>query len=234
MKIFDFPRLPVKTQLFHVPGAAIDGGYTSGGARIMSPEPGGRSILELQLSLHTNEWGNPALSWLMSKINGEIFRVMLTNTPQILSQYTQGNSGVLYKTVPWALEGVYPKGPWDNGKNWLADGETLNVITASLVGTTSVTVDLGSYTDKLRRGHVIGFYDSCYMIDEIVEGDNNAAILTVKPPLRNTLIVNDTAYLRPYFIGTIANAEEFRQSYDIINVGHLQPGRLIFKEAIVS
>lgn len=235
-KILDFPNLPVKAQLFHVPGAALDGGYTSGGARIMSPEPGGRSMLELQLSLHTNEWGNPALSWLMSKINGEIFRVLLTRTPQVMDGIKiNGKNPLIHGGVPWAATDLMPASPWDNGQNWLSDGATLSVNANALQGVTVISVSMGQFDNLLFRGHVIGFKNSCYIIDDIEYFDNNdTALITISPPLRNNLIIGDNAYLRPYFLGTIANAEEFRQTYDIVNVGHLQPGRLLLKEAIVS
>lgn len=232
-KILDFPNLPIKAQLFHVPGAALDGGYTSGGARIMSPEPGGRSMLELQLSLHTNEWGNPALSWLMSKINGEIFRVLLTKTPQLLNNF--GRNVQLRNLVPWERIGIVNSSPWDNGQLWLADGETASSVGSALEGTTVLQIALGEYAGLLMRGHVIGLKNSAYMIDEIeYNDDQDIATVTITPPLRNNIAANEDVYFRPYFLGTIANGEEFRQTYDIVNVGHLQPGRLLLKEAIVS
>lgn len=234
-KILDFPNLPVKAQLFHVPGAALDGGYTSGGARIMSPEPGGRSMLELQLSLHTNEWGNPALSWLMSKINGEIFRVLLTKTPQLLNNVGLSGNFKPRNLVPWERTGLMPSSPWNNGQLWLADGEMAASVGSALNGSTSLQISLGDYAGMLMRGHVIGIKNSAYMIDEIeYNDDQDIATVTVTPPLRNDIAANEDIYFRPYFLGTIANAEEFRMSYDIVNVGHLQPGRLLLKEAIVS
>ena len=71
-KIWNFPNRAVESQLFHVPGEYFNGGLTSGGAKIMSPEPGGFSMLELTPSRQVNEWNSPVSSWLMSKINGEI------------------------------------------------------------------------------------------------------------------------------------------------------------------
>lgn len=103
-KIWDFPVVPIEKQLFHVPGAVFEGGFTSGGARIQSAEPGGRSVLEVQVAFQVAEWDFPFSSWIMSKMNGQIFRVPLTKTPQLISNTalnggvdTPGNLG-----IPWA------------------------------------------------------------------------------------------------------------------------------------
>src|SRR5690606_4032507 len=82
-KVWDFPTIPVEGQVFHVPGAVAEGGFTSGGAQIYSPEPGGFGVLEIEPSLHAGEWRAPFASWIMSKTNGQYFRIRLAVTPQI-------------------------------------------------------------------------------------------------------------------------------------------------------
>lgn len=229
--VYDFPNLPVKAQLFHVPGQALDGGYTSGGARIMSPEPGGRATLEIQLSLHTNEWGNPAISWLMSKINGEIFRVPLTKTPQI-ARTVDDTSTIGRNSVPWDKTGLMNYSPWDNNQNWDDDGNYIEASVTALKGTQYISIESNDY--NLQRGHVIGVGDNAYMIDNIVLNDDETLTLRIMPPLRKTVAPGDMIYIRPYFLGTIANGEEFRNVYDIENVGHIQPNRLILREVILT
>lgn len=217
-RIWNFPTLQVSKQLFHVPGAAIEGGFTTGGARIMSPEPGGRSVLEMQISLQVNEWDYPMSSWLMSKINGQVFRVRLAPTPQVLSARSLG--------IPWDNNG-----PWDNDENWAGD---LTGVYASvaLEGSNIVTIDMSGYDNALRLGHVIGHGNNCYMVDDISYSESIATI-TVTPPLRKNVAIGDSVYFRPFFLGTISNGDAFRVTYDAENVGAIQPGSITFTEAVV-
>lgn len=106
--IYDFPTLDVRSQLFHAPGQAFEGGFTSGGVRVSAPEPGGRAYLEMELSLQVNEWNSPFASWLMSKINGDIFRVPLVRTPQIVSSVDLDLETSELFGVPW--ESAIPYG----------------------------------------------------------------------------------------------------------------------------
>lgn len=219
----NFPTLSIEKQLFHVPGAAMDGGFTSGGARIMSPEPGGRSQLELQIAMQLMEWDYPETSWLMSKINGTVFRIRLAPTPQICGvRRASGGS------VPWDNNG-----PWDNGENWAGD-MTGTYLTAALEGTTSVTIDMSSYGSVLKRGHAIGHSSNCYMVDAIDYDPNTTiATVTVSPPFRKNVMAGDQVFFRPYFLGTISNGANFRVTYDAGNVGYIQPGQITFMESIL-
>ena len=229
-KIWDFPSVPVKSQLFHVPGAVFDGGFTSGGARISSPEPGGRSVLEMQIALQVKEWSAPLSSWLMSKINGEIFRVRLTRTPQLLRAdalgITSGGGG-----VPWAAEGFYSESTWDNDELW-ADDVAFYTAGASLEGSTSLVVDLSGFGSPLQPGHVIGHGESCYMINDI-DQVGNVATLSITPPLRRPVNVGDLILTEPIFTGTIANGSEIRATYDASNNGHIQLNRIVFNEVVL-
>ncbi len=82
-KVWTFPAIAIAKQVFYVPGIAAESGYTSGGVRVMTPEPGGFGVLELQLAMKQNEATSPDFSWLMSKTNGDIFKVKLAKTPQV-------------------------------------------------------------------------------------------------------------------------------------------------------
>jgi hypothetical protein len=223
VKVLNFPSLKIKSQVFHVPGNVIDGGYTAGGARVMSPEPGGRSTLEVQLSLSVTEWETPWVSWLMSKLNGEIFRIQLAKTPQIAR--TLPNDAQI-SVVPWDETGLMPISAWDNGRFWAADGESLSISQTSLIGSSYIYLeDIG----PLRVGHVIGIGDVTYLIDEI----SDDGLTVIKPPLRQTVFSGESVYLTPYFTGTIDSSSDFVQGYDSEFMGHIRPGKLIFKESIL-
>ena len=218
MRVFNFPTCPVKSQLFHVPGAANEGGYTSGAVRLLSPEPGGRSVLELQIAFQVREWDYPISSWIMSKGNGEIFRVRLAPTPQVLS--------VRGADVLWQ-----PDTLWSGDVPW--DGDiTVRYAAAALEGTTIVQIDMTGYSAVVRPGHVVGHAYDCYFVDE-VEYNGAIATLTIKPPLRRDVAVGDSAPFRPWFTGTIGNIGDVRATYDAENVGHIQPGKIVFAESIL-
>lgn len=226
-KVWNFPQVPLRGQVFHVPGAVVDGGLTSGGARISSPDPSGRSVLEIQMSLQVTEWSAPFSSWLMSKTNGQIFRIQLIKTPQICSKLS--NDSQQPRFVPWDNTGILPKSSWDNQRMWAADGETLTAISDILEGSTRLRVYLGEYADIIRPGHVIGLGDYSYMIDDIDE----ESWITVTPPLRKSVVFGETVYLQPYFTGSISNGNEMKQSYEADKVGHIQLGRIVFDEVVV-
>ena len=202
MNIHDFPTVPVSKQVFHVPGQAADGGFTSGAVRILSPEPGGRSVLQLQIALQVREWEYPESSWLMSMGNGEVFRVRLAPTPQVLSARTQD---VLWDTDL----------PWSNLQPWEGD-ITASYAAVSLEVTTTVTVSMTGWGDIIRRGHVIGHGDNCYIVQKVdFDSTTNRAVVTIKPPLRKDVAVGDAVYFRPFFLGTIANVDQVVTPYGV-------------------
>ena len=220
-KIWNFPTLKIESQLFHVPGAYFEGGLTSGGARIMSPEPGGRSVLEMRLAYQVNEWNSPFSSWLMSKINGAIFKVQLTKTPQLASFIGESN----YITSS-------PFYNWDNDQPWVNDGANLGAVGTALEGAVELSVSVGSFGEILKHGHVIGIGNYSYIIDD-VSYVGTRADLVVSPPLRNSVSNADVVWLKPYFTGAIANGAEIRNSYDAGNIGGIQLNRIVFNEVII-
>jgi len=229
-KIWDFPQLAVSGQLFRAAGQAFDGGFTSGGARVSSAEPGGRAFLEVQLSLQVQEWSYPFVSWLMSKVNGDIFSVKLAKTPQVLSN---ANLGIMSDTVPWAPLGNNSPDPWNNNQFWSNDGVGFPVLINALEGTTIVRLNVDGVGPVIRHGHVIGFGRSSYMVDDI-EYDGDVAIVTVNPPLRRNITPIDFALTRPTFLGQVVNSQEFAANYEAMNNGHIKPPRLIFSEVIID
>lgn len=233
-KIYDFPTLAVQSELFYAGGQAYDGGFTTGSARIMSPEPGGRSFLEVQLSLQVNEWDAPFTSWLMSKVNnGTVFRINLTKTPQLVGDAALGVTPDMLAGSPWEQTGLYPDNAWDNGQFWANDGIGFPVTIIALEGTTGLTIDTADLGEIIRHGHVIGVGDVSYMVDDIeYDSDTQTARITVNPPLRNDVTDEDMILLRPSFLGVVMNASEVRTAYERSNNGHIQPGRILFSEFI--
>lgn len=221
--IYELPSVPIAKQMFHVPGAAVEGGFTSGGARIISPDPGGFSRLQIQLSLQSREWENPVSSWLASKANGQVIRLRLAPTPQIA--YSQRRAG--YQSVSWQ-NGVL----WSNLVSWAGD-VSLVFTSARLQGSNVVTVDTTATGPIFQAGHVIGHSNTTYLIDAITYAGAIATIV-VNPSLRKPVAIGDTCYLRPYFVGRIANPNEFITTYDAENNGAIQLGIIMFNEAFVG
>ena len=224
--VTDFPDLQISEQLFHVPGQAISGGFTTGGARISSPEPGGFSVLELKPSLHVNEVANPFHSWIMSLVNGEVFRVKMTRTPQLLTD-PSFNPQIL--TSPWD-DGT----PFDDGSFWDNSARIFESTfrAASLSGSSKMTIDASGLNGLLKPGHVIGHDDYAYVVTAIEHVGVNA-LLTVKPPVRKAIAVGDRVEFTPYFTGSIRNANEIRSSFAIANNRHHELGKIIFDEVVL-
>ena len=231
-KIWDFPNVPIESQLFHVPGSAFDGGITSGGARILSPEPGGFSVLETQVAFNPNEWDFPFSSWLMSKMNGEIFRIKLTKTPQLarinFNSLLQNSVIQNNKTVKWNNQQN-----WNNDKPWLQEGLVVDANEISLEGSTKIKIDASLIGQSLKYGNIIGIGDSSYLVDEI-NYENDIAEITVRPPLRKSVFKGELIFIEiSYFLGTISNGNQIRNSYQNSNNGGIQIGNIIFNEVVL-
>lgn len=217
-KIWNFPTFPITKQLFYVPGAAIEGGFTSGGARMTSPEPGGFGMLEVQPALVTSEFAYPLASWLMSKTNGEILRIRLAPTPQIASARTV--------TAQW--NNVQP---WGNLQPWSGDLTGTYRLNA-LRGSTSLSIDLAGIGPVLQAGHVIGHAYDTYMIDEVTYS-GTVATISVRPPLRRNVSIGDQVMFRPYFTGSLTGGNNTHTTYDSEMNGNIQLPMLTLSEVIV-
>ena len=223
MKIHTFPTdLKVSGQLFHVPGAAVEGGFTAGSVRIMSPEPGGRSVLEVQLALR-DEWQAPRMSWLMSKTNGQAFRVRLTKTPQLITS----NSLLAPAFNAWPRD----EDQW-HAPTLKNDLQTV-FVTNALEGSNVVVIDIAPIGPIVQPGHVIGHRDHTYMCDDVEYISATRARITVTPPLRKNVSTGDTCLFTPWFLGTISNGSEITTLYESAQRGHLQPGKIVFSEMIL-
>ncbi len=224
-KVWAFPTFPITKQVFYVPGAAMEGGFTSGGARIVGPEPGGFSMLHIEPSLQITEWDYPLSSWIMSKTNGQIVRVRLAPTPQVASARS------IRSTEPWHAEGGFDETVWSNLEEWSGDlAAVYNA--AALQGSNVLVIDMGTIGPILQPGHVIGHAYDCYKVDEIAYV-GTIATMQVTPPLRRNVTMGDSVYFRPWFTGIIANGSEIITAYDSENVGHIKLPNIILNEAII-
>lgn len=223
-KIWTFPTFSISKQVFHVPGVAASGGFTSGGVRIMTPEPGGFGMLEVQPALQLGEWDYPLASWIMSKVNGEVLRFRLAPTPQVAS------ARAILSDQPWNAEGIYSISPWENLQNWVGDIPA-SFSANALVGSNVLTINFDTIGPILQPGHVIGHAGETYLVDEI-EYVGTIGTMVVKPPLRRNVTIGDLAYFRPFFTGQIANGAEIVQTYDAENAGAIQIPKIVFSEVI--
>lgn len=230
-KVYDFPPILRGKQLFHAGGQAYEGGFTSGGARMLSPEPGGRGVLNMEFTAQRNAPADPIVSWLCSMIaNGNIFRIPIRFTPQLVKSADLGfGSGADDADLPWDDAGLAPEGPWDNGENWAFEVGGGASATA-LEGSVTVAVDFGTLPMVLRHGHLIGHDDVTYLVEDI-DYDGTVATITVNPPLRHDVTQGDFITFRPKMLATARNPDSFRGLYepaDIIRLGSVE-----FVEALI-
>jgi len=229
--IYDWPSsVRPSAQLFYAGGQMQDGGFTSSGARVGYPEPGGRSFLDLEFSYQRNASPDTLVSWLMSKIaNGNLFRVTIAQTPQVLNDEDLGLSDASTGGLLWAAEGLLPARAWDGGNLWeFEPGAVAGA--AALDGTTTLTVDMGDLPAALKVGHVIGIADTAYLVDDL-EWDGSVATITVDPPLRADVSADDFITLRPKMVCFATNPENFRANYRPAN--DILPGSIRMTEAIL-
>lgn len=226
VEILEFPTFPVTEQGFYVGGEAISGGLTSGGARILSPEPGGFATLDYTPSLITTEWQSPLMSWVMSNVDGVVFRVRLAATPQILTgvdPWVNHPNG-----TPWDTDT-----PWNDGTNWRDDFVGLYT-QPSLKSSNVLTFTVPTGVERsVEKGIVIGHKNRAYLIQSFEKINDTTIRAVVKPPLREPVAINDIVYFRPFFLGTISNGSEVKQTYKRALAGQIEPNRILFAEAIV-
>lgn len=204
--IYDWRRSLCPTgQVFRGGGQSIEGGMMQGGAMASNPEPGGRG--ELFMTFPAWRKGRDVtldISWTLSRItNGCIMRVPLVSSVQL---------------VPWIDLDIDAAGQtWANGEAW-AGGALWRaspfapVAAAADAGAERFVVDLSLLGPVLRIGHVIGFflegYDFTHIIMDIDHGDDDAATITISPPLRRNLTASDRMLFRPTILATCRNAAE--------------------------
>jgi len=239
--IYDWPSsvVPVR-QLFHAGGQATEGGITSGSVRLLYPEPGGVSWLEMEFGYQGNADPDPLASWLMSRVaNGNIFRIPIERSPQLVSARALGidiaesdhlhRLGLRELVGPTELDGV-PWGndqPWDTGNLWGFEPGAL-ATAPSAEGSLSIEFDMASLANALRPGHVIGQAAgrkcAAYLIDD-VDYAGSVATAVLMSPLRYPVAVGDFVSFRPAGLFSATNPDSFRGLYepaDLVRLGSIQ------------
>ena len=215
--VLDFPNIGIKGQVFYCPGSYVEGGITSGGAVVSTFEPGGYGMLDIAPARRDESVADPEISWLMSQTNGQIFRVALTATPQLLTERTINDRAVAqYPTALFTKRSL---------RSTFTDG--------ALKGGRTVKIDTSEIGPSLKRGHLIGHDNSCYMVDSVTYVTSGEATVIVSPPLRSAVAIDDVVRFTPFFTGQIINGSEIRASYDSANNGAIDMPVIRMREVIL-
>lgn len=202
--IYDWRRsLCPLDQSFRAGGLAIGGGMTLGGASVLHPEPGGRAELTMTFPQIFRPEHAADASWTASRImNGTVWRIPLYGSVQLVSA---ADLDVPDTGQTWANGAA-----WANDENWRANPFAY-VTAAASKGAASFAVDMSILGDVLKIGHVIGFhldgYDFAHMVMDIDYVDGVATV-TVEPPLRRAMAIDDYLLFRPVMTATCANGAE--------------------------
>ena len=220
------PEVEPINQVFIAGGTSIDGGITTGGISVQSPEPGGRAELRMDFVQFANESTNLEASWTISRIlNGNVMRVPLYSpSVQLISNETLGITGT--EEILWA-NGF----PWANGLGW-ASRPGAPITTGGDEGDTTFTADTTGILNSIQRGHVLGFciggYDwACIVMDVSYNASGTRASCTVEPPLRRAVTTSDRVLFRPKMLVTCVNARDVAGNFRLGRVMQLNSARLV-------
>lgn len=230
--VFDWP-LPFWRGIFFAGGQAIDGGFTSAGVQVLSPEPGGRAYMDVAFRTMA-ECDTLAAAWVASiGRNGAVWRVPVFNSTQLVSPAALGVDAAWDTLgVPWAHDQ-----PWSNGLGWAFEPSAA-VSAPAPDGAISVTVDTAGLGRVIERGHVVGFRSgekvSAHHVD-LIDYSGAAATLTISPPLRFDVAADARMSLRPKMLATIRDADGFRAMFERgrHRGEYMTPGNATFVEAIL-
>lgn len=208
-QIFNWrPEVAPINQRFRAGGTSIDGGITTGGVSVQSPEPGGRAELDMDFVTFANESTNREASWTISRIlNGNVMRVPIYYpSVQLVSNTALGITGT--ETLLWNNNL-----PWANLLGW-EYRPSAAIDTGGLEGATSFVVTTGGGLQNcIERGHVLGFciagYDWAHVVlDVSYNSAGDRATCTVEPPLRRDVATTDRVLFRPSMLATCVNARD--------------------------
>lgn len=231
--VYDWPLSIVPSeQLFHAPGMVFEGGFTVGGAETISPEPGGRALLEMAFNTLPSDRDSRIASWLFSKLaSGAVFRIPLFRCVQLVAA-----DDLPIVPPEFSEVGV----PWqdDAGDDLLWDGEigwgydsSAQVSGTALEGETTFVLNMASYGRVLLPGHVIGYDSRAYVVDAIDYDDEDQATVTVTPPLRTNVELAEPVTFLPTMLGRAADPASFRAMFKLGK--WVQPGTLVFSEVLL-
>jgi hypothetical protein len=230
--VYDWPATLVPSaQLFHAPGQVFEGGFTSKGAELVSPEPGGRAYLEMNFNTLKTDRDARLASWLFSKLaTGAIFRIPLYRSPQLVpdADLSPLTDDVPEIGLPWHDDNAVDL-LWDGDIGWGSEvGSPVTI--GALEGGVTFSVDMSSLGNVLLPGHVIGYNNRAYMVDAIEYDDAGVATITVNPPLRTDAEAGEMITFRPYMIVRVRDPAGFRSLFDRKLV---TPGALMLSEVLL-
>jgi hypothetical protein len=230
--IFDWPLGIVPSgQVFYAPGQIFEGGFTGSGIEAISPEPGGRAFLEMSFNTLKGDSNSRLAGWLFSKASA-IFRIPLYRSVQLVSSADLSVPGGGETDIPWQDAGGEGETLWDGDIGWGVD-YGVNPTAAALEGTNTLSFNMSAYGRVLLPGHVIGYRDRAYMVDAITYDDDDAAVLSVNPPMRTDVVPSDDNQVtfRPVMLARMMDPAGFRAMFDQGKL--IKPGNVIFAEVLI-
>jgi hypothetical protein len=186
--------------------------------------PGGR----VQLSMEFNYWHETpdleAISWLKSKLRGNLFRVPLGLTVQVARNRDLGLSDWAYRAgIPFDGDVFFDEGVG------FAFEPTLETIGTALEGTTTIVIDETRWPGLLRYGKWIGIGFGAYHIADL-DRSGSTVTVEIEPPLRRDVAAGEFVSLRPSLICQARDASSFASMFEPADL--IQPGSLVMTEVI--
>lgn len=230
--IYDWrPTLCPIDQVFRSGGQAVAGGMTLGGVSVEYPEPGGRAELLCRFPTRFDSQANVDASWTISRIlNGNVMRIRLSKSIQLVPATDLGGSVELESGVPWD-NGL----GWDNGFGWQWE-PAVPIAASAAKGAAVVLLDFSSLGQVLQPGHVFGFrhsdgVDTAHVAEDVVYNGSDVASIAISPPLRRAVEFGEDALFRPSMLVQCRNAREVLGQLE--SRRHLVMNPFHFVEALV-
>ncbi|GLQ36755.1 hypothetical protein GCM10007908_03750 [Rhizobium albus] len=186
--------------------------------------PGGRVQMSMEFAYWQRTVDIEAVSWLTSKLRGNIFRVPIPPSVQVARNADLGLASTDY------LAGIPFDGDvfFDEGVGF--DFEpTLDTIGTALEGTTSVVIDETRWPGLLRYGKWIGIGFGAYHIADL-DRSGSTVTVEIEPPLRRDVAAGEFVSLRPSLICQARDASSFASMFEPADL--IQPGSLVLTEVI--
>lgn len=184
--------------------------------------PGGRVQLSMEFGYRQKTTDIEAVSWLVSKLRGNIFRVPIPKSVQVARYEDLG-----------LAHGAYGKGiPFDEGVLFaegvgFAFDPTLDTAGSALEGEMEIAIDETRWPGLLRYGKWIGIGFGAYHIADVVRVGTTVTV-TVEPPLLRDVAAGEFVSLRPSLICQAKDAASFASAFEPADL--IQPGSLVMTQ----
>ena len=186
--------------------------------------PGARVHLSLEFGYRQRTVDLEAISWLTSKLRGNIFRVPIPPSVQVARNADLGLSDSAYRAgIPFDGDVFF-----DEGVGFEFE-PTLETIGTALEGTTSVVINETRWPGLLRYGKWIGIGFGAYHIADL-DRSSSTVTVEIEPPLRRDVAAGEFVSLRPSLICQARDASSFASMFEPADL--IQPGSLVLTEVI--